>query len=126
MDWTILWLHREFLTFCLYEFELAVLVPPPTVPIGIGLFLLVRKRLELSRVGHDRQPCFGEQLYPCRLPLVPTAISMGLAEHVVLAQVHQVESLSPEKACPRIWSERWKPIFFAGQMPAVFSVIMLE
>jgi hypothetical protein len=45
----------------------------------------------LGRRGvYHRQPCFRQQFYPCRLSTVPAAMSVGLAKHAVLAQIHQV------------------------------------
>jgi hypothetical protein len=45
----------------------------------------------LHRFGYHRQSFFGQQLYPGRLSAVPATLSMGVAEHALLAQVHQVK-----------------------------------
>ena len=45
--------------------------------------------MELRGFGYHRQSCLREQLHPGRLSAVPAAISMGLAEHAVLAQIHK-------------------------------------
>ena len=57
--------------------------------------------------GHHRQSCLREQLYPRRLSVVSAADSLGLAEHAVLAQIHQV------KVC-RVNSASAKPIKMRG------------
>jgi hypothetical protein len=39
--------------------------------------------------------CLCEQLYPRRLPAVPAAISLGLAEYVILAKIYHVLQTAP-------------------------------
>jgi hypothetical protein len=49
------------------------------------------KWMECRSLGHYGQSCLREQLYPRRLSAIPTANSVGLAKHIVLAQIHQVK-----------------------------------
>jgi hypothetical protein len=49
---------------------------------------------------HDRQSRLGEQLYPGRLSVVPTAFSLGLAEHVVLAKIDQLQGSRMKTSIP--------------------------
>jgi hypothetical protein len=49
------------------------------------------KWMECRSLGHYGQSCLREQLYSRRLSAIPTANSVGLAKHIVLAQIHQVK-----------------------------------
>jgi hypothetical protein len=46
--------------------------------------------MELDYFRYHQQSRICQQLHPERLSAIPAAISMGLAQYVVLAQVHPV------------------------------------
>ena len=52
--------------------------------------------MELRRLGYHRQSRLRQQLHPGRLSAIPAAISMGLAQYAVLAQVYPVTQ--PDRA----------------------------
>jgi hypothetical protein len=56
------------------------------------------KWMERRDLGHYGQSCLREQFYPRRLSAVPAANSMGMAKHIVLAQIHQVKSADVNSA----------------------------
>jgi hypothetical protein len=47
--------------------------------------------VELHRLGYHGQSSLHQQLYPGGLSAIPAAISMGLAQHAVLAQVYRMK-----------------------------------
>ena len=58
--------------------------------------------MELHRFGYNRQSRLRQQLHPGRLSAVPAAMSLGLAEHAVLAQAHQMKGpWAAICACPQ-------------------------
>jgi hypothetical protein len=52
--------------------------------------------VELRGIRYHRQPRLCEQLYPRGLSVVPAAISLGLAEHAVLAKIHHLFQTAPK------------------------------
>src|SRR6202035_2296177 len=51
-----------------------------------------RQWMELHYFGYHRQSGLRQQFHPGRLSAVPAAISVGVAEHALLAQIHQAQA----------------------------------
>ena len=64
-----------------------------------------RQWMELHYFGYHRQSGLRQQFHPGRLSAVPAAISVGVAEHALLAQIHQAQAHQMKVSVPI--TSRW-------------------